>query len=96
MALRREAPQAHATGAAEDPAYARYALLVLVVVYVFNFLDRQIIAILAERLKADLHLTDAQVGYLYGTAFAVFYATMGVPIARIAGRGSTWIHQRSR
>ncbi|HJQ84156.1 MAG TPA: MFS transporter [Candidatus Binatia bacterium] len=62
-----------------------YAVLgVLVVVYVFNFLDRQILSILAERIRADLGLSDAQIGFLYGTAFAVFYATFGIPLARLA------------
>ena len=68
----------------EDPAYARYALFVLVLVYVFNFLDRQIPAILADRIKADLQVSDAQLGYLYGTAFAVFYALFGIPLGRLA------------
>ncbi len=65
-------------------SYARYVLGVLVVVYVFNFLDRQIVAILAERIKADLGVSDAQIGYLYGTAFAVFYAVFGIPLGRLA------------
>jgi MFS family permease len=64
--------------------YARYVLGVLVVVYVLNFLDRQIISILAEHIKADLGVTDAQLGYLYGTAFAVFYAVFGIPLGRLA------------
>ena len=64
--------------------YPRYVLGVLVVVYVFNFLDRQILSILAERIKADLGVTDAQMGYLYGTAFAVFYAVFGIPLGRLA------------
>ncbi len=64
--------------------YARYVLAVLVLVYVFNFLDRQILSILAERIKADLGATDAQLGYLYGTAFAVFYALFGLPLGRLA------------
>lgn len=67
-----------------DAAYARYTLGVLVVVYVFNFLDRQILSILAERIKADLAISDAQIGYLYGTAFAVFYALFGIPLGRLA------------
>jgi len=67
-----------------DESYARYALAVLVVVYVFNFLDRQILSILAERIKADLDLSDAQIGFLYGTAFAVFYALFGLPLGRLA------------
>ncbi len=64
--------------------YARFLLGVLVVVYVFNFLDRQIVAILAERIKADLQVSDAQLGFLYGTAFAVFYAVFGIPLGRLA------------
>jgi MFS family permease len=68
---------------AADRAYARYALGVLIVVYVFNFLDRQIISILAERIKADLGLRDDHIGFLYGTAFAVFYALFGLPLGRL-------------
>ncbi len=64
--------------------YARYALGVLVLVYIFNFLDRQILSILAEDIKADLGLDDAQIGFLYGTAFAVFYAIFGIPLGRLA------------
>lgn len=64
--------------------YARYVLLVLTLVYVFNFLDRQILSILAERIKADLQISDAQMGFLYGTAFAVFYALFGIPLGRLA------------
>jgi hypothetical protein len=56
----------------------------VVVVYVFNFLDRQILSILAERIKADLGVSDAQMGFLYGTAFAVFYAIFGIPLGRLA------------
>src|SRR5215468_5874675 len=70
-----------------DPApegYARYVLGVLVVVYVFNFLDRQILAILAERIRADLGVSDAELGFLYGTAFAVFFAVFGIPLGRLA------------
>jgi MFS family permease len=64
--------------------YARYVLGVLVVVYVFNFLDRQILAILAERIRADLGVSDAELGFLYGTAFAVFFAAFGIPLGRLA------------
>jgi MFS family permease len=74
-----------------SPAYARYALGVLVVVYVLNFLDRQILSILAERIKADLGLSDAQIGFLYGTAFAVFYALFGIPLGRLA---DLWLRTR--
>lgn len=64
--------------------YARYVLALLAVVYVFNFLDRQILSILAEEIKRDLGTSDAQLGYLYGTAFAVFYAVFGIPLGRLA------------
>ena len=57
---------------------------VLVVVYVLNFLDRQIPSILAEEIKRDLQLSDAEIGFLYGTAFAVFYAIFGIPLGRLA------------
>ncbi|HZR80754.1 MAG TPA: MFS transporter [Candidatus Binatia bacterium] len=70
--------------ASDDGRYPVYVLAVLVLVYVFNFLDRQIVSILAERIKADLGTTDAQMGFLYGTAFAVFYAIFGIPLGRLA------------
>ena len=56
----------------------------LLVVYVFNFIDRQIISILAEEIKADLGISDAEIGFLYGTAFAVFYAVFGIPLGKLA------------
>ncbi len=71
--------------------YAWYVLALLVLVYVFNFIDRQILSILAEDIKRDLDLTDAQLGFLYGTAFAVFYALFGVPIGRLA---DNWVRTR--
>jgi MFS family permease len=67
--------------------YARYVLGVLFLVYIFNFLDRQILSILNEAIRADLGLSDAQMGFLYGTAFAVFYAVFGLPLGRLA---DTW------
>ncbi len=47
----------------------QYVLIILTIVYVFNFIDRQIVSILAEDLKSDLKVTDAQLGILYGTVF---------------------------
>jgi MFS family permease len=64
----------------------RYTLSVLVVVYTFNFIDRQILSILIEPIKADLGVSDFGMGLLSGTAFAVFYATLGMPLALIADR----------
>jgi MFS family permease len=64
--------------------YAWYALSLLVLVYVFNFIDRQILSILAEDVKRDLQITDAYLGFLYGTAFGVFYALFGIPLGRLA------------
>ncbi|MDL2717619.1 MAG: MFS transporter [Acidobacteriota bacterium] len=64
--------------------YPWYVLAVLVLVYVLNFIDRQIVVILAERIKADLHVTDAQLGFLYGTVFAVFFAVFAIPLGRLA------------
>ena len=61
-----------------------YALGLLTVVYTFNFIDRQLLAILQESIKADLLLSDTQLGLLTGFAFAVFYVTAGIPIARWA------------
>ena len=75
-----------------SPAYLRYALGLLCTVYVVNFVDRQILAILLPSIKADLSLTDTQLGLLSGTAFGLFYATLGVPIARLADRVSRkWV-----
>jgi len=65
-------------------AYAWYALGLLVIVYILNFIDRQILSILAQDIKRDLQLQDAQIGFLYGTAFAVFYALFGIPLGRLA------------
>jgi len=66
------------------PAYSWYALGVLVVVYVLNFIDRQILSILANDIKLDLGVEDDYLGFLYGTAFAVFYALFGIPLGRLA------------
>lgn len=64
--------------------YSWYVLGVLVLVYIMNFIDRQVLSILANDIKADLDLTDADLGFLYGTAFAVFYALFGIPLGRLA------------
>src|ERR1700731_5174498 len=67
-------------------AYRSYVLLVLVIVYTFNFIDRQIVGILAVPIKVELHLSDSQLGLMGGLAFALFYTFLGIPIARLADR----------
>ena len=67
-------------------AYSWYVLGVLVVVYILNFIDRQILSILAVDIKRDLGLSDGDLGFLGGAAFAVFYALFGVPLGRLADR----------
>ena len=81
-------PQSEQDTSVFSPAARRYALSVLVVVYTFNFIDRQILSILMEPIKADLGLSDTQLGLLTGFAFALFYATLGIPIARLADKGN--------
>jgi MFS family permease len=68
---------------------SRMMLWTLLVVYILNFLDRQIVAILAEPMKAEFGLSDTQLGLLAGPAFAVFYAVLGIPIARYADKAGT-------
>jgi predicted MFS family arabinose efflux permease len=63
-------------------------LFILFVVYSINFMDRQILAILAQAIKQDLDLSDTQVGLLYGLAFALVFAVSGIPLARYADRGN--------
>jgi MFS family permease len=66
--------------------YRSYVLAVLVLVYTFNFIDRQIVGILAVPIKTELHLSDSQLGMMGGLAFALFYTLLGIPIARLADR----------
>jgi MFS family permease len=90
---------APATGAAApgpvplvSDGYRRYALTLLLVIYTLNFLDRQVVNILAESIKKDLGLHDWQLGMMTGLAFALFYTVLGLPIARLAERANrAWI-----
>lgn len=81
--------------AAEARRASRYPITVLgvlIVAYTFNFLDRQILGILAGPIKAELGLTDSQLGLMGGLAFALFYTGLGIPVAWLADRWSrTWI-----
>jgi MFS family permease len=77
---------------ADTPAYRGYVLFVLFLVYTLNFIDRQIIGILGVPIKAELGLTDLQMGLMGGLAFALFYTGLGIPIAMLADRfNRTWI-----
>lgn len=68
--------------------YRKYVLGLLLIVYTFNYLDRQILSILLEPIKHDLQLSDTALGFLTGIVFALFYATLGVPIAMFADRSN--------
>jgi MFS family permease len=90
MSAARLPTPAAASGAGPEAiseAYRRYALGLLLVVYVVNFVDRQILTILAEAIRLDLGLSDSELGFLGGFAFAFFYTLAGIPIARWADRG---------
>jgi predicted MFS family arabinose efflux permease len=81
-----DAPAVDNPYASRGAAY--YALGLLTVVYSFNFIDRQLLAILQEAIKLDLSLSDTQLGLLTGFAFAAFYVIAGIPIARWADRSN--------
>lgn len=83
-----------AGGRTDQPASGyRYRVLgLLILVYTFNFIDRQILGILAIPIKAELKLTDSQLGIMGGLAFAVVYSSLAIPIGWLADRRSrTWI-----
>src|SRR6516164_4655761 len=67
-------------------SYRNFVLVMLTLVYVFNFVDRQLLVILQESIKKELHLSDTQLGMLSGFTFAIFYVTLGIPIARFADK----------
>ena len=77
---------------ASSPVYRGLVLLMLLLVYTFNFLDRQILGILAQPIKTDLHLSDTQLGVLGGIAFALLYTSLAIPLAVVADKTSrTWM-----
>lgn len=84
MATIAEGAQPSESRAPAIPKAAYYALAVLTLANVFNYLDRQVVSILAQSIKADLHLDDADLGFLLGTAFAVFYSVVGIAMGRIS------------
>jgi MFS family permease len=70
------------------PAYRRYVLSTLTLVYMLSSLDQSLMSLVLQPIKENLHLSDSQLGFLNGIAFALFYSTLGVPIARWADRGN--------
>ncbi len=81
-----------ASGEGHATSNRAMTLALLVLVYTFNFIDRQIVGILAVPIKADLGLTDTQLGLMGGLAFALLYTGLGIPVAMLADRFSrTWI-----
>src|SRR5512134_809833 len=81
------APSTSATSPEAADSYRRYVLGLLLVVYIVNFIDRSIVNILLGPIKQEFNPSDTALGFLSGTAFAIFYATLGLPIARWADRG---------
>ena len=72
--------------------YAWYMVVMLTIAYILSFVDRYVLGLLIEPIKADLDLTDTEIGLLLGFAFAIFYATMGLPLGYLADRKKrTWL-----
>jgi MFS family permease len=87
---RKSAEETSLISVADEHALRRRSmtLALLTLTYFFSYMDRQILAILLEPIKADLKLNDTELGLLAGLAFALFYATLGIPVARLADRGN--------
>jgi predicted MFS family arabinose efflux permease len=77
-------------GTGETRKGAPWALALLTAIYAFNFADRQLLSIALDDVKRDIGATDAEMGLLTGTAFALFYTFAGIPLARLADRGQRW------
>ena len=71
----------------QQQAYKNYLLLLLMTILTFNYMDRIVLGVVLENIKMDLDLSDTQLGFLSGIAFAFFYSVMGIPLARWADRG---------
>ncbi|WP_168399328.1 spinster family MFS transporter [Acinetobacter indicus] len=72
----------------KSSVYAWYVVLLCMLAYIFSFIDRQILALMIEPIKADLNISDTQFSLLHGLAFSLFYAFMGLPLAYLADRFS--------
>ena len=81
-----EAPQGHTPGKDDwvNPVYGWWVVFVLTLAYTCSFIDRQILTLLIEPIRRDLHVTDTEVSLLGGLAFSIFYTTLGIPLARLA------------
>ena len=84
-------PQVTRMSSPASSFYAWYTLVLLLGIYVNSFLDRSILALLVGPIKSTLHLTDTQMGFLMGPAFAIFYTIGGIPLGWLADRGSRLI-----
>ena len=73
---------------AGDGRAKKTLLAILLAIFAFNYVDRQVLALVLQNIKTDLTLSDTQLGLLSGMAFAAFYAVMGIPISRLADRGN--------
>jgi MFS family permease len=79
--------------ASSDSSYPKsfaawYSVSILMLIYIFSFIDRTTISLLVEPMKRDLHISDTQIGMLQGLAFALLYTFLGLPIARLSDRHS--------
>lgn len=81
-------PEAAVAANKSRPAYGWWVLLLLSLAYMLSFIDRQILSVMVDPIKSELGISDFQMGILQGIAFAVFYATLGIPIAKIADFGN--------
>ena len=88
MAVAEKSAHGAKVNAAEEPypqeGYAWYVVLILMIVYIFSFVDRQVLAYLVGPIKADLGVSDTAMGLLGGTTFAIFYTLFGIPLGRLA------------
>jgi MFS family permease len=90
MAAQSDATNVAGNGDSSYPSSfaAWYSVAVLILMYVFSFIDRTTISLLVEPMKRDLHISDTQIGMLQGLAFALLYTFLGLPIARLSDRHS--------
>lgn len=84
----QDTPATGADGAWPEPRGARAVVWLLLGIYTLSFIDRQILALMVEPIKADMEVSDLGFGLLTGLAFSLFYTLFGIPFARIADRGS--------